>query len=124
MKRVLVVEDEGLVALEIKEILIQSGYLPLGPVTSAIEAFKLVMVSPPDLVLMDIKLHGTMDGIGAAGAIKSQTAVPVVYVSANSDPMILERVKATRPAGFVQKPFTPQQLLAAVDAALGTPPRG
>jgi DNA-binding NarL/FixJ family response regulator len=117
-KRILVVEDEAIVAIEIAAILSDAGFDVLGPVGTAIEAFKAVLAAPPDLVLMDICLPGLTDGIGAAGAIRGQTSVPVVYVTANTDLHLMERVVATKPAGFVQKPFTAGELLQAVESAL------
>ncbi|MBX6321829.1 MAG: response regulator [Rhodospirillaceae bacterium] len=121
-KRILVVEDEVIVAIEIAAILTDAGYAVVGPVGTAVEAFKAVLATPPDLVLMDICLPGLTDGIGAAGAIRGQTSVPVVYVTANTDLHLMERVVATKPAGFVQKPFTAQELLQAVEAALRQTP--
>jgi two-component system, response regulator PdtaR len=117
-KRILVVEDEAIVAIEIAAILSDAGFEVVGPVGTAIEAFKAVLAAPPDLVLMDICLPGLTDGIGAAGAIRGQTSVPVVYVTANTDLHLMERVVATKPAGFVQKPFTSGELLQAVKTAL------
>src|SRR5581483_1927914 len=96
-KRILVVEDEVIVAIEIAAILTDAGYTVVGPVGTAVEAFKAVLAMPPDLVLMDICLPGLTDGIGAAGAIRGQTSVPVVYVTANTDLHLMERVVATKP---------------------------
>jgi DNA-binding NarL/FixJ family response regulator len=118
VKRILVVEDEALVAIEIASILEDAGFEVVGPVATAVEAFKAALEKPPHLVLMDIGLPGISDGIGAAGAIRGQTGAPLVYVSANTDVHLMERVVATKPAGFVQKPFTAAELLAAVTAAL------
>ena len=117
-KRILVVEDEAIVAIEIAAILSDAGFEVVGPVGTAIEAFKAVLAAPPDLVLMDICLPGLTDGIGAAGAIRGQTSVPVVYVTGNTDLHLMDRVVATKPAGFVQKPFTASELLQAVQTAL------
>jgi DNA-binding NarL/FixJ family response regulator len=117
-KRVLVVEDEALVAIEIAAILRDAGYEVLGPVGTGIAGFTRAMASSPDLVLMDIGLPGATDGIGAASAIRDQMNLPIVYVTGNTDLHLMDRVIASRPAGFVQKPFTPEELLRAVRQAL------
>lgn len=117
-KRILIVEDEALVAIEIAAILREAGYEVVGPVGTGIAGFTRAMASNPDLVLMDIGLPGTTDGIGAASAIREQMNVPIVYVTGNTDLHLMDRVVASRPAGFVQKPFTADELLRAVRQAL------
>lgn len=114
----LIVEDEALVALSMVEMLAAAGYEILGTVASGRAALEAVAKQVPDLVLMDITLRGPMDGIETARAIQAIAPVPILYVTAYSDDTIMNRVRATRPAGYLRKPFYGQQLEQAVAAAL------
>jgi serine phosphatase RsbU (regulator of sigma subunit)/CheY-like chemotaxis protein len=116
--RILVVEDEELVALAIKTFLERIGYeVPL-VTASGEEAIERFPALKPDLVLMDIRLHGKVSGIEAAGFIKDSFQVPVIYLTAYSDPETLERAKMTDPYGYILKPFDERSLQATVQIAL------
>jgi uncharacterized protein (DUF342 family) len=116
--RILVVEDEELVALAIKKCLERLGYEVPEVVASGEEAVKKSVALEADLVLMDIHLKGKMSGIDAAGLIRDSARVPVVYLTAYSDPDTLEKAKLTEPFGFLLKPFEERSLDTTVKMAL------
>jgi signal transduction histidine kinase len=115
---ILVVEDERLVARDIADILGQQGYVVPTVCASAEAALEAIRLSPPDLVLMDIRLAGSMDGIKAAQIVQEKFALPVVYLTANADLPTLDRVRASRPFGYVLKPFDELTLTTTIDIAL------
>ena len=117
-KRILIVEDEKITAMEMAEHLEQLGYQPLGPCASGEEAVASVLALHPDVVLMDIALNGPMDGIQAAEVIRSTCPCPVIYVTAHSDQATLERAKVTEPFGYVLKPVNERELHIAIEIAL------
>jgi diguanylate cyclase (GGDEF)-like protein/PAS domain S-box-containing protein len=116
--RILVVEDESLVAKSIYNMLTGLGYEVPAIVSSAQEAIRKAKDTHPDLVLMDIMLKGTMDGVGAATEIRNKFGIPVVYMSAFADESTLKRAKITQPFGYVLKPFEERDLYTAVEIAL------
>ena len=117
-KKILIVEDERIVAEDIKMKLEMTGYAVAGIASSGKESIKKTEKLGPDLVLMDIVLEGKMDGIEAAGVILSRFNIPVVYLTAYSDKKTLTRAKATEPFGFIIKPFEAQDLFTAIEMAL------
>ncbi|HUI70820.1 MAG TPA: flagellar assembly protein A, partial [Spirochaetia bacterium] len=116
--RILVVEDEELVALAIKKCLEKLGYEVPAVVASGEEAVDKAESLQLDLILMDIHLHGVMSGIEAASHIRDSRNVPVVYLSAYSDADTLAKAKITEPFGFIVKPFEERSLEASVEMAL------
>lgn len=118
---VLVVEDDPLVGMGIQFILEDEGY-EVVVVVSGEAAVEAAAASPPSLVLMDVNLTGAMGGIEAARQLSSSHGLPVIFVTAQTDPATRNRALATRPCGFLQKPFTPQQLVRIVGSALGGSP--
>jgi len=116
--RVLVVEDEAIVARDIVLQLEELGYVCAGIASSAAQALALVQEQSPDLVLMDIQLGGPSDGITAAGQIRSQYGLPVVFITAYSADDILARAKLTEPYGYILKPFTDRELRVTLTMAL------
>ena len=117
-KKVLVVEDEIIVAENIKKILENVGYAVVGVVDSGREAIKHTENTRPNLVLMDIKLKGDMDGIEAAGEIHSRFDVPIIYLMAYADEDTLQRAKLTEPFGYILKPFEERGLQTIIETAL------
>ena len=115
---ILVVEDEGIIARSIQTILTENGFLVPAIVSSGEEAIKKTEELRPDLVLMDIVLAGELDGIGAAEQIHARFDIPVVYLTAYADRETIERAKLTKPYGYVVKPFTENELHAAIELAL------
>lgn len=116
--RIHVVEDSPVVALHIRRFLERSGYQVPSVVPSGEEAIEHVAASPPHLVLMDIQLEGQMDGIEAARVIWERFAVPVVYLTANSDQATFSRAVGGAPYGYLVKPFDERTLQATVEVAL------
>ncbi|MBP1731180.1 MAG: putative sensor protein, partial [Deltaproteobacteria bacterium] len=117
-EKVLIVEDEGIVARETEYRLKDLGYNVCGLAASGAEALKKAERDLPDVVLMDIMLKGEMDGIETAGQIKTKHNIPVVYVTAHADETTLQRAKRTEPMGYLLKPFNERELHAAIEIAL------
>jgi len=115
--KVLIVEDEFIVANDLRVILQQAGYKVNGIAASVDEADEFLEKSRPDLVLLDIRLDGKRTGIDFAKKLKAEN-VAFVYISANSSQEILEEVKTTDPYGFIVKPFREKDLLVSIDIAL------
>jgi two-component system, response regulator PdtaR len=116
-RRLLVVEDDYLVGITICDLLTGAGHTVLGPAVTGEEAVSLALERRPDLVLMDIRLPGRMDGVAAAVEL-AQEGIRVLFVSAHSDPQTRSRGEAASPCGWVEKPFSNTQLLKAVASAL------
>ena len=116
--RVLVVEDEPIVAMDIKSKLEGLGYSVLTMVSSGVAAIQAASEMRPDLILMDIHLQGDMDGIEAATCIVDRHSIPVVYLTAHGDRDTLQRAKITEPLGYVLKPFDESDLRVAVEIGL------
>jgi diguanylate cyclase (GGDEF)-like protein/PAS domain S-box-containing protein len=116
--RVLVVEDEGVIALDLKGRLQDLGYSVVGLASSGEQALRKVRQLDPDLVLLDIVIQGPMDGIDTAGRIREHSNIPVIFLTAHSDDATLMRAKATRPHGYLVKPFRPQELRTTIEVAL------
>ena len=108
--RILVVEDERIVARSLRKQLTMLGYEVVGSVSSGEEAIQQTGELRPDLVLMDINLEGAMDGVEAAATIRTQFRLPVVYLTAYSNKEILERAKVTEPFGYILKPYEDREL--------------
>jgi hypothetical protein len=117
-QRILVVEDEGIVALDIQSKLEGMGFDVPRVVSTAEEAVKAATQLTPNLVLMDIQLEGEMDGVDAAEEISNNLSIPVVYLTAYSDEHTLERAKAAHPFGYLLKPFEERELYATVEMAI------
>ncbi len=116
--RILVVEDEQVVAEDIARILRNFGYDVLAIVSSGEAAVKIAEEKLPDLVLMDIMLEGELNGIEATDQIYSRFGIPVVYITAYADDERLQRAKQTGPFGYILKPFEGRELYASVEMAL------
>ncbi|MCR4438168.1 MAG: response regulator [candidate division KSB1 bacterium] len=116
--RILIVEDEAIVARDVESMLRDLGYQVVGIAATGEAAIAKAKETCPDLVLMDIKLRGDIDGVKAAEEIAASVEVPVIFVTANSDDLTLQRAKVTTPFGYVLKPFEPRELHIAVEIAL------
>jgi PAS domain S-box-containing protein len=116
--RILIVEDEGIVAEDVRIGLQRLGYEVTGVVASGEEALASVQAHPPDLVLMDIQLRGGMDGIATARIVRDKYHLPVVYLTAHSDAQTLSRATETEPYGFLLKPFEARDLRSTIQVAL------
>jgi CheY-like chemotaxis protein len=118
-EKILVVEDERLVAEDLRDMLGNAGYDVVGVVSNGERAVEAVVDLNPDLVLMDVHLGSGMDGVTAADIIGSRSDVPVVYLTAYSNDATLVRARGTGAFGFVLKPFHEKAVIAAVEVALG-----
>jgi PAS domain S-box-containing protein len=118
MAKILIVEDEIIVAWDIKENLERSGHTVVNLALSGSEAIQLATTDRPDLVLMDIRLEGEMDGIMAGDEIYHRLKIPVVYLTAHADEFTLERATKTAPFGYIIKPFQSQSLQTTIKIAL------
>jgi CheY-like chemotaxis protein len=116
--KILVVEDENIVALEIKKRLQKLGYIVPGVASTGEDAISKAEGILPDLVLMDIMLKGEIDGIHAAGEIRKRFNIPVIYLTAYSDEETLQRAKLTEPYGYILKPFEENDLRTTIEIAL------
>ena len=116
--KIMIVEDERVVAADLEDKLEAMGYNVCGKAYSGEQVLSTVEKAHPDLILMDIKLEGPMDGIEAAGLIKDRFGVPVIYLTAFSDEHILQRAKITEPFGYLLKPFQSRELSSIVEVAL------
>ena len=117
-RKVLVVEDERIVALDIKNRLESLGYGICGIVHSGEEAVARANEYRPDVVLMDIMLEGQMDGIEAARLIQGEFDIPVIFLTAYSDEMTIQRAKLSEPYGYILKPFEGRDIHTVVEMAL------
>ncbi|MBD2305732.1 response regulator [Chroococcidiopsis sp. FACHB-1243] len=116
--KILVVEDEGIVAKDIENRLQKFGYHVCKTIATGEEAIARVSELKPDLVLVDIRLQGDMDGIAVAQVLHHNFELPVVYLTANSDEHIVNRALATQPFGYIIKPFREQELKITIEIAL------
>jgi len=116
--KVMVVEDEAIIALDIQRQLTTAGFTVAGKAQTAEGAFREIEREHPDIVLMDIRLRGEMDGVQAAAIIRSRYSLPVVYLTAHTDGATLKRAQDTEPFGFLVKPLVNASLKAAITMAL------
>ncbi|MET4700922.1 CheY-like chemotaxis protein [Constrictibacter sp. MBR-5] len=116
--RILIVEDDWFVSMEMEHVVETEGYDVVGVATSAEEAVSLAGQRQPDLILMDIRLRGGSDGVEAAIEINRRHGIRCLFCSAHTDPGTLERAQAATPAGWLAKPFSGPQLLEAIAVAL------
>lgn len=111
----LIVEDETVIAARISLELDELGYEVTGMVTRAKQALAHCQQTPPDVILLDIKLKGEMDGIELAHALNQRVNIPIIYLTANSDEATFNRAKATLPYGFIAKPYKKSDLQRALE---------
>ena len=116
--KILIVEDEAIVAEDIRNSLQSLGYIIVAVVSSGEEAVAKIEEDRPALVLMDIVLKGDMDGIEAASQIHSRFNIPVIYLTAFTDEKTIERAKLTEPFGYIVKPFEDRELHSTIEMAL------
>jgi CheY-like chemotaxis protein len=120
--QILIVEDDAIVAQDLKNRLTDMGYFVISIASTGEEAIEKARHHRPDVVLMDIRLAGEMDGITAAAQIGEKYHIPVIYLTAYSDEETLSRARETRPAGYVLKPYDPRNLYVTIEMALYSRP--
>ncbi|HEY9621148.1 MAG TPA: ATP-binding protein [Crinalium sp.] len=116
--RILIVEDEQVIAINLRESLEGLGYIVPAIASTAEKAIEKAIEHRPNLVLMDIRLKGEMDGIEAAEQIWNRLQIPVIYVTGHSDQSTLERAKITAPFGYILKPIREKELYITIETAL------
>ena len=116
--RILIVEDEAIVALDLRMRLTRLGYSVIDSVGLAEVAIEIAEQQRPDLTLMDIRLRGEMDGIEAADVIRTKMGLPVVYLTAHADDATVDRARVTEPFGYILKPFDERELRTVIEMAL------
>lgn len=116
--KIMLVEDEIIVAADVKMRLENMGYEVLDVVDTGEDAIQAAGEGRPNLILMDIVLKGEMDGIEAAQKIRDLYNIPIIYLTAYSDTKILERAKITEAFGYVLKPFEDREVQSAIEMAL------
>jgi len=116
--KILIVEDEGIIAIDLQSRLVSLGYSVVEIVSTGKQALKALQVNHPDLVLLDIMLKGNIDGIDTALKIKIDYNIPVIFLTAYADDKTLERAKLAEPYGYILKPFDERELHSAIKVAL------
>ena len=109
VKRILIVEDEAIVAMQLEASLKHMGYEVVGVASRGNDAIRVAKDTWPDLILMDIRLEGSMDGIDTANAINMYHSIPVIFLTAYSDDTTISRVIKTKSYGFMTKPFNERE---------------
>ncbi|MSP12226.1 MAG: EAL domain-containing protein [Chloroflexi bacterium] len=116
--RIMIVEDQNIIAMDLESRLTSLGYLIPATVAYGEEAITRAGELMPDLVLMDIMLKGAIDGVQAADQIRQQFGLPIIYLTAHSDNRTLERARLTEPYGYILKPFEDRELHLTIEIAL------
>ena len=116
--QILIVEDDGIIALDLQNRLEGFGFSVPAIVSSGEETIQKIKENNPDLVVMDIMLDGEMDGIETADQIRTHFNIPVIYLTAYADDNLLKRAKITEPFGYIIKPFEDKELHSAIEIAL------
>jgi CheY-like chemotaxis protein len=116
--RVLIVEDEAIIALEMEARLNTMGYEVINCVASGEEALEIVNATPPDVILMDINIQGKLDGVMLAKTIREHYAIPCVFLTAYSDDLTIKRAAGSNPLGYLTKPFSDREVHAAIQIGL------
>ena len=117
-KKIFIVEDESIVSLEIQSRVKHLGYSVSGTAAYGDEAIRKVIDLKPDLILMDIRIKGELDGIETAAEIKKIYEVPIIFLTAYADPVTIQRAKITDPFGYIIKPFEERELHISIEIAL------
>lgn len=117
-ERILIAEDEGISAIDLKRKVEKLGYVVPAIASTGAEAIELASIHKPDLILMDIVLEGDIDGIEAANRIRRSLLVPIIYLTAYSDESTIKRAKATEPFGYLIKPYNEKELQIALEITL------
>lgn len=118
LARILIVEDDNLISATLRQLLENKGYEVVAMATTGQEAISLATTTNPDLIFMDIRLEGSMDGVEAVAKINELCNIPVIYLTAWDDEKTLERVKYTRPFGYILKPFRKEDIYRTIAVTL------
>jgi two-component system, response regulator PdtaR len=116
--KILIVEDDEVISNLIKWRLVEMGYRICGQAATGAEAISLTNETNPDAILMDLSLKGDMDGIETSKTIKKHFNIPIIILTAHSEEKILEKITPIKPADYILKPFTDDELRVALHLAL------
>ena len=116
--RILIVEDEGIIGLDLQRILQNAGYYVYEVVASGEKAIQKADSDRPDLVMMDIFLEGELNGIEAAGQIRTRFNIPVIFITASTDKKLQDKALITEPFGYITKPFMEENVLKVIEQTL------
>ncbi len=117
-KKILIVEDEAIIAADLRRIINKHGWTALPPCNNQKQALINIKEQSPDLVLIDINLKGKGNGIGIGSFLLESDSIPFIYVTSLTDTLTFDEVKKTRPMGFIIKPFSPRDITSAIEIAL------
>ncbi len=117
MKKILIVEDEAIIAADLEVILTKNGWSCLPCCDTAEDAIESIKTNAPDMVLIDIHLIGEHSGIYVANYLLAEDKIPYIYITSHSDPMTVDEVKKSRPMGYILKPFKPEIIKATIEIA-------
>ncbi|MEX0772065.1 MAG: response regulator [Balneolales bacterium] len=115
MKHILIIEDEYIIALSLYNYLIRHGYAVTSGIIDGSTAIRAVKQNHYDLILMDVKLEGCLDGIETMAKIRTFSSIPVIYIADVSDKSTQERADKTNPVAYVSKPFDYEELIEAIE---------
>ncbi|WP_292367611.1 response regulator [Methanoregula sp. UBA64] len=118
MNKILIVEDEAVTAMELEETLKRRGYLVVGTASNGPDALRIAKDRWPDLILMDIRIQGPMDGIETADQINVFYEIPIIFLTAYSDDLTISRVIKTKSYSFLLKPFNEKELISNIEMAI------
>jgi len=118
MIRILIVEDELIIAEDMKNMLSKMGYEIVGNAMDFDEAIEILTTEKPDLILLDVNLNGERDGIDLAEELNNSYSIPFIFTTSYSDSTTLDRAKKTNPINYLVKPFKQEQLYTAIEIAL------
>jgi len=118
MPKIMIVDDDATIQMELEEYLHHMGHTVVGTADTGAGAIEMVREMKPDLILMEVKIRGKMDGISAAWKIKEEMDVAVVFITGFGDPEYIERAKRVEPFGYVMKPFDEQEINGVIEIAL------
>ena len=118
MHKIMVVDDEVAIGLQLEDRLSHMGYDVVGRASSGQAAIEMSKRFKPDLILMDIVMTGKLDGIAAAEIIKEELDIPVIFLTAYAEDEFIERAKYVEPFGYIVKPFQEREIKASIEVAL------
>lgn len=116
--RVLIVEDEAIIAADIEQTVLKEGYQVVGIAHSSTKAIDMLHRLTPDIILLDIAIKGDKDGIDIAHIIKEQYQKPFIYITSFADKDTLEKAKSTYPSGYIVKPFKDRDIISAIEMSV------
>lgn len=118
MLKILIVEDEMIIAQDMNDMLVKMGYEVLDIAMDYTDTFEILAKNTPDLMLLDINLNGIRDGIDIAREVNEKYKIPFIFTTSYTDGVTIERAKEVKPINYLVKPFKPEQLYSAIEIAM------